>query len=84
MRDMDTDENVQQAYEMQLENDTLYAVVGDSFMVRPVFTPEVVSNVEIFWYTDFDSIIRVMNDSGDPFVASFRPRPRTTESFENR
>ena len=49
MIDMDTDENVQQAYEMQLENDTLYAVVGDSFMVRPVFTPEVVSNVEIFW-----------------------------------
>ena len=63
MIDMDTDENVQQAYEMQLENDTLYALVGDSFMVRPVFTPEVVSNVEIFWYTDFDSIIRVMNDT---------------------
>ncbi len=60
---MDTDENVQQAYEMHMERDTIFAMVGDSFTVRPVFTPEIVSNVEIFWYTDFDSIIRVVNDT---------------------
>jgi len=61
--DMDTDENVQQAYEMSLGRDTVYAMVGDSFMVKPVFTPEIVSNVEIFWFADYDSIIRVINDT---------------------
>ena len=87
MIDMDTDENVQQAYEMQLENDTLYAVVGDSFMVRPVFTPEVVSNVEIFWYTDFDSIIRVMNDTviamgeGEAYLHAISVQDRKEDSL---
>ncbi len=61
--DMDTDENVQQAYELSMERDTVYAMVGNRFVVHPIFTPEVVSNVEIFWYTDNDSIIRIVNDT---------------------
>ena len=61
--DMEFDENVQIAYDMQLDHDTVYVAVGDSFVLQPVFTPDSVINREVFFSTANEEIAYIHNDT---------------------
>ena len=61
--DMEFDENVQIAYDMQLDHDTVYVAVGDSFVLQPVFTPDSVINREVFFSSAHEEIAYIHNDT---------------------
>lgn len=61
--DMEFDEEIQFPYEMKLDHDTAYVFPGSSFVLNPVFTPDSVSNKEVFFLSDVDSIATLRNDS---------------------
>lgn len=57
--DFELDENVQTAYDMQIERDTIYVMHGESFRLSVNFTPDSVSNKEIYWQVQHDSVVFV-------------------------
>ena len=61
--DMEFDENVQMAYDMQLDHDTVYVAVGDSIVLQPVFTPDSVINREVFFSSAHEEIAYIHNDT---------------------
>ena len=61
--DMEFDENVQDVYDMQLDHDTVYVTQGDSFVLQPVFTPDSVSNREVFFQSANEEIAYIKNDT---------------------
>lgn len=61
--DMEFDENVQMAYDMQLDHDTVYIVEGDSIVLTPLFTPDSVSNQEVYFRSANEEIACVHNDT---------------------
>ena len=61
--DMDFDDNVQMAYDMQLDRDTVFVTQGDSFVLHPLFTPDTVSNREVFFRSANEEIAFIKNDT---------------------
>ena len=47
--DMEFDEGTQMVYEMRLDRDTVHVMVGDTFVLAPIFVPDSVSNHEVFF-----------------------------------
>lgn len=61
--DMEFDENVQMVYDMQLDHDTVYVAVGDSFVLHPVFVPDSVSNREVLFLSANEDVVYINNDT---------------------
>lgn len=61
--DMEFDENVQMAYDMRLDHDTVYVIEGDSIVLHPLFTPDTVSNREVLFISANEEIAYVHNDT---------------------
>ena len=61
--DMEFDENVQMAYDMKLDHDTVYIIEGDSIVLHPVFTPDSVINREVFFRSANEEIAYIHNDT---------------------
>lgn len=55
--EFEIDESAQQAYEMHIECDTAYMMVGESIRLSVLFTPDTVSNMQVFWQTEHDSVV---------------------------
>ena len=61
--DMEFDEDIQGAYDMQLDHDTVYVTQGEHFVLQPVFTPDSVSNREVFFRSANEEIAYIKNDT---------------------
>lgn len=61
--DMDFGEGTQMAYEMTLDHDMAYVILGDSFVLKPIFTPDTVSNHAVYYQSTYDSIAKIVNDT---------------------
>ena len=61
--DMEFDENVEIDYDMQLDRDTVYVTVGDSFVLHPVFSTDSVINREVFFASAHEDIAYIHNDT---------------------
>ncbi len=63
MIDMEFDEDVQMAYDMRLDHDTVYVTQGECFVLQPVFTPDSVGNHEVFFRSADEGIAYIKNDT---------------------
>ena len=63
MIDMEFDGDVQMAYDMRLDHDTVYVTQGECFVLQPVFTPDSVGNHEVFFRSADEAIACVKNDT---------------------
>ena len=63
MIDMEFDEDVQMAYDMRLDHDTVYLTQGECFVLQPVFTPDSVGNHEVFFRSADEGIAYIKNDT---------------------
>lgn len=61
--DMEFDDNIQAAYDMHLDRDTVFVTQGDSFVLHPVFSPDTVRNREVFFRSANEEIAYIMNDT---------------------
>ncbi len=61
--DMEFDEEVQMVYDMKLDHDTIYVIEGDSIVLQPLFTPDSVSNREVFFRSANEDIAYIHNDT---------------------
>ena len=61
--DMEIDEGGQIAYDMHLKHDTVYVMVGDTFVLEPVFFPDSVSNRELLFLSEDESVASLVNDT---------------------
>ena len=61
--DMEIDEGGQIAYDMHLKHDTVYVMVGDTFVLDPVFFPDSVSNRELLFLSEDESVASLVNDT---------------------
>ena len=61
--DMEIDEGGQIAYDMHLNHDTVYVMVGDTFVLDPVFFPDSVSNRELLFLSEDESVVSLVNDT---------------------
>jgi len=61
--DMELNEDVQVAYDMHLSHDTVYVTVGDTFVIEPVFFPDSVSNRELLFLSEDESVVTIYNDT---------------------
>lgn len=61
--DMEIDEGGQIAYDMHLNHDTVYVMVGDTFVLEPVFFPDSVSNRELLFLSEDESVASLVNDT---------------------
>ena len=61
--DMEIDEGGQIAYDMHLNHDTVYVMVGDTFVLDPVFFPDSVSNRELLFLSEDESVVALVNDT---------------------
>jgi hypothetical protein len=60
---MEIDEGGQIAYDMHLKHDTVYVMVGDTFVLEPVFFPDSVSNRELLFLSEDESVVSLVNDT---------------------
>ena len=61
--DMELGEGTQYAYDMTLEYDSVYVRVGDSVLIKPVFVPDSVSNSEVLYLSEDESVASIVNDT---------------------
>ena len=61
--DMEFDGDIPGAYDMQLDHDTVYVTQGEHFVLQPVFTPDSVSNREVFFRSANEEIAYIKNDT---------------------
>lgn len=61
--DFEFDEGTQIAYDMKLNHDMAYAILGDSFVLKPIFTPDSISNRTVYFQSTYDSIAKIVNDT---------------------
>ena len=61
--DMDIEAGGQIAYDMHLKHDTVYVMVGDTFVLEPVFFPDSVSNRELLFLSEDESVASLVNDT---------------------
>lgn len=54
---MDIGDDTLTAYNMGLNYDSVYVMVEDTIRLSPVFDPDTVSNKEVFWWSDADSVV---------------------------
>ena len=60
--DMDIDD-IQIAYDMRLDYDTIYVIEGDSVVLHPVFTPDSVTNREVFFSSANEEVAYINNNT---------------------
>ena len=63
---LDIGDDTLTAYDMSLDHDSVYMMLDDTIRLSPVFNPDSVSNQEMFWWSDADSIILA---SGNDLIA---------------
>lgn len=61
--DMELGEGTQNAYDMSLKYDSIYIRIGDSVLIEPVFTPDTVSNNEVLYLSEDESVVTIVNDT---------------------
>ena len=54
---LDIGDDTLTAYDMGLDYDSVYMMVDDTIRLNPVFNPDSVTNKEMFWWSDADSIV---------------------------
>lgn len=54
---IDMDDIPKTVVDMHLERDTVYAMVGDTLTLKPVFNPDTVNITDIYWTTQNDTIL---------------------------
>lgn len=60
--DMDIDD-IQIAYDMRLDHDTIYVIEGDSVVLHPVFTPDSVTNREVYFTSANEEVAYINNNT---------------------
>jgi hypothetical protein len=70
--DFDFDEKLQGKYDMHISNDTVFVMLGDTFSLSTVFSPDSKALTAVQWATTDDSIVAI---NGNVFTAV---RPGTT------
>ncbi len=84
--DFDLDDETPEAVEMHLNFDTVYVMVGDEFALSPEFTPDSVSNHEIYWTSSADSVVTAFNNTlyalseGEAMVSALSVQNRISDS----
>ena len=84
--EFEIDESAQQAYDMHIESDTLHVMKGESFRLSVSFTPDSVSNHEVFWQTEHDSIIFIYGNDlmavgeGDTHISAISVQDRIADT----
>jgi len=74
--DYDFDEPLMPAYEMALDRDTIYVMVGDTFALIPTFTPEIERDGSVYWTVEDSSVVEAYNNRfiatamGDSYVTA--------------
>ena len=61
--DMDLDGEAQPVQTMVLDHDTVYVMEGDRFALKPVFTPDTISNQAVFFASDDSEVVTIDEDS---------------------
>lgn len=61
--DMDFGTVIQVPYTMRLNPDTAYVMEGDTFVIAPVFVPDSVSNREVYYSSEADSVATVQGNT---------------------
>ena len=56
---IEMDEIPKTVVDMHLDRDTVYAMVGDTLIIQPVFKPDTVTVSDIYWSTDNDTILHL-------------------------
>ena len=54
---LDIGDDTLTAYDMSLNYDSVYVMLDDTIRLSPVFNPDSVTNKEMFWWSDADSIV---------------------------
>ena len=54
---LDIGDDTLTAYDMSLNYDSVYVMLDDTITLSPVFNPDSVTNKEMFWWSDADSIV---------------------------
>ena len=54
---LDIGDDTLTAYDMSLNYDSVYMMLDDTITLSPVFNPDSVTNKEMFWWSDADSIV---------------------------
>ena len=54
---LDIGDDTLTAYDMSLDYDSVYMMLDDTITLSPVFNPDSVTNKEMFWWSDADSIV---------------------------
>ena len=54
---LDIGDDTLTAYDMSLNHDSVYMMLDDTIRLSPVFNPDSVTNKEMFWWSDADSIV---------------------------
>ncbi len=84
--DLDVSEDAQEAYELFLEHDSVYVMEGDVFTLSPRFSPDSVSNREVFWRSGADSVVTIVDNTliaqseGETYVSAVSVQDRHTDS----
>lgn len=84
--DFEFEEYTQEAYEMHLDRDSVYILLDETFSLNPIFTPDSVSNREIYWISDDTEIVFAFNNhfipisEGETYVRAITVQNRITDS----
>lgn len=57
--DMEFDEGTPMAYEMRLDRDSVHVMVGDTFVLAPIFVPDSMSHNEVLFVSEADGVATV-------------------------
>ena len=84
--DLDVSEDAQEAYQLFLEHDSVYVMEGDIFTLSPQFSPDSVSNREVFWRSSADSVVTIVDNTfiaqseGEAYVSAVSVQDRHVDS----
>ena len=84
--DFEFEEYTQEAYEMHLDKDSVYVLYGTTFNLTPIFTPDTVTNREVYWTSADNNIVWAYNNyfvtisEGETYVSAITVQNRITDS----
>lgn len=61
--DVELDEVVETAVDIDLGRDTIYVMQGDQYIFQPRFTPDSLSNLQVFYQSSADSVVHMVGDT---------------------
>lgn len=84
--DFEFEEYTQEVFEMNLNRDSVYVLLDEPFNLTPVFTPDSVSNKEVYWTSSDNTIVWVFDNVllpvgvGEAYVTALTVLNRMTDS----